>query len=216
MNVDPADAERRIKEIGEPEYHIFDVLFYEGVDLRGYPQSMRKRRAHEIAERIFKRNDRVWVVADHADDKEKMYDQWVAEGGEGGILKDQDAPYGSGWVKVKRFATLDTIVTGYTDAEHGVTGKYVGLIGAVKVSVWKDGKLVEIGQVSGMTDADRIAFTKRKSAFLGSVMEIRAQELAKDRLRHPRFARMRPDMSKNSLTCTWKKMMEDLKAGAGR
>jgi ATP-dependent DNA ligase len=210
MNVSPADAAARIAEIGPPIYRIFDILFCNGVDLREH--SLIERRA-ELSSLTFG-NDLIKVVPQHPVNKRGVYESIVDAGGEGVILKDLFAPYGdkSAWVKVKKYSTLDVVVTGFTDARFGRTGKYEGQIGAVVVAVWCAGSLVEVGQVSGMDDATRLEMTRDQHAWIGTVIEVAAQEFGKERLRHPRYKRKRPDASPAG--CTYEKMMRDLSAEA--
>ena len=66
----------------------------------------------------------------------------------------------------------------------------------------KEYKIIEVGECSGFDDEQRIMFSN--SDWVGSVIEIKANELFKDtgKLRHPRFMRIRED--KNPYECTWK------------
>lgn len=209
MNVDPAKAAQRIQEIGEPTYHVFDCLYFNGEDIRRQPFSGRRSALEFALDQYYSYG--ITLVTQHPTDKESHYNRMIADGGEGAILKNIHAPYGdtAAWVKVKRIHTLDVVVTGFTDAEYGKTGKFEGLIGAIKVSVYHDHHLMEVGNVSGMDDATRQVITHNKSRWLGKVIEIRAQELAKDRLRHPRFVRIRIDADPHAATLT--KMLTDLK-----
>jgi ATP-dependent DNA ligase len=150
------------------------------------------------------------VLGHSTSGKRDFYDMLVETGHEGVILKHHAAQYGDGWIKVKRYSTLDVVITGYTEAKHGKTGKYDGLIGALVVSVWDGKTLVEVGQVSGMTDAERLMFSRHRDRYQGKVIEIAAQEMAKDRLRHPRYKRLRPEASARDATL--RKLHADLKA----
>ncbi len=209
MNVEPDKAHERIEEIGYPEYHAFDLVYFDGQDVRDKPQSWRYKTVHELIMTLWPQSPHVYGVRGFATKKLIRYDRWVDEGGEGAILKDADAPYGKGWVKMKRHSTLDVIITGFTEANEGKTGKYKGQIGAALVSVYESPrKLVEVGQVSGMDDQTRAAMTRWPKHYLGKVVEIAAQEMAKDRLRHPRFKRMRPEVNKRSATMI--KLLADL------
>lgn len=206
MNSDVETARGRIAEIGSPTYHAFDVLFCDGEDVREMCQIERRG----ILERLIPTldNHRIQIVPQMPPLRE-AFDAVVARGGEGVVLKDLAAPYGEGWIKVKREHTLDVIVTGFTDARHGRTGKYVGLIGAIVVSVYtSSGELIEVGQVSGMTDEERVHISQNKGLWLGQVIEIVAQGWGKDRLSHPRYGRPRPDAERRA--CTFSKMMSDL------
>ncbi len=208
MNSDPETAARTIEQLGPPRYVVFDVLFREGEDMRDFCQLDRSHAASGVVR--FLQHELITMIPRVSATRE-AYDSIVGVGGEGLILKRIDAAYGEsgGWVKVKRSTTLDVIVTGFTDAKHGITGKYVGQIGAVIVSVYlSDGSLIPVGQVSGMTDEIRLDMTHNKGSWLGVVIEVEAQEFGKDRLRHPRWGRARPDA--DARTCTYRKMMRDL------
>lgn len=208
MNADIETVQARIKEIGPPTYRVFDALIIDSGDLREQPMIERRRLLTNFLETI--RNPLIQLVPQLSSSK-SHYDDIVARGGEGVILKNISSAYGDadGWVKVKRESTLDVVVTGFTEAKHGRTGKYVGQIGAAQVSVrLQSGELVEIGQVSGMTDEVRRHMTDHPGQWLGTVIEILAQEFGKDRLRHPRFSRARPDA--DPADATYSKMMRDL------
>jgi ATP-dependent DNA ligase len=230
MNVEPEKAEQKIKEIGLPRFYVFDSLFVDGEDIRDLNLIERRMYRDTIVRSAFPQRDvstgkRLVIPVQglislkaneervvKSQDKIEYYEKIVSRGGEGLILKDITQPYGKGWVKWKKYHTLDTVITGFTDANHGVTGKYDGLVGAVCVSVnLGSNKWVEVGQVSGMTDEMRQKISKNPKKYLGRVLEVKAQEFAKDRLRHPRWSRLRPDLSPAS--CTWGKMKSDLKAG---
>jgi bifunctional non-homologous end joining protein LigD len=216
MNASHDKARARIKEIGSPMYYAFDLLFLDGQDLRAASWHARHTALAEIY-RSLKLSKRGFVVIDfHREHKEAFYERVIKNGGEGIMLKDTNAPYGKSgaWIKVKRFSTLDVIITGYTEAAYGLTGKYDGQIGAIKVSVWEGRALREVGQVSGFSDVWRKEFTARPKAYVGKVIEVKAQELAKDRLRHPRFSRMRSDADPKD--ATWKKMLRDLSVTQSR
>lgn len=80
-------------------------------------------------------------------------------------------------IKVKPTENYDVPVTGATEGK----GKYTGLIGAL---------ITPRGKVSGMTDEQRIAFTKQ----LPEVIEVECMGLTKNgKFRHPRFVRERFD-----------------------
>lgn len=200
----------RIKAIGHPEYHVFDCLFYNGTDNRSQPQHARKKHADHIVREVWPDEAPVYSTVVQRHGKLAFYEREIADGQEGIILKRSDAPYGEGWLKVKRMHTLDVVITGFTEANEGKTGKFKGLVGAVVVSVYRGGKLVEVGQVSGMDDETRIDITDHTRYYMGKALEIKAQEFAKNRLRHPRWSRMRTDI--NATACTWEKMQRDLAA----
>ena len=213
MNVEPEDAQRRIAEIGPPTYEVFDILFYDGEDLREH--SMFERRM--MLEKFFRdvRNPLVKLGEQIKKDKRAYYDSIVASGGEGVVLKDVSAAYGDSgaWVKVKRYHLVDVVITGFTDAKEGKTAKYLGQIGAALCSVYTStGQLLEVARVSGMDDATRLDMTKNAASWIGKVVEIQAQEWGKDRLMHPRWSRVRDDVPAHD--CTFVKMKFELERNA--
>lgn len=210
MNVEPDEAERRIAEIGPPTFHVFDCLWFDGHDITECPALERRGSAGRLV--MSCQNPLIKMVQSMSARIEE-FDAVCASGGEGVVLKDVGAPYGESgaWIKVKKTSTLDVIVTGFTDAREGKTGKFLGLIGAVEVAVYSStGELLPVGKVSGMTDEIRIHMTQNPTEWIGRVIEVAASEFAKERLFHPRFKRERPDA--NPRHCTLEKMMHDLGA----
>lgn len=208
MNSDPETAAETIRRLGEPRYRVFDVLFHDGEDVREHAQLERTKLASCFTDGLG--HPLVSSLPSLPPDAGE-YDRIVSAGGEGVILKNVFAPYSESgaWIKVKKTVTLDVVVTGFTDAKHGKTGKYDGLIGAVVVSVYtSDGMLLEVGRASGMSDDVRVEMTANPGRWIGSVIEVIAQEFGKERLRHPRFSRHRPDADPRG--CTYRKMMADL------
>lgn len=114
-----------------------------------------------------------------------MFNGFEHSGGfEGVVFKDGIF---SAWGKWKPVRTVDAVVTDYTEGE----GKYLGYVGSLVVSVYADGSLVEIANVSGFDDATR---EQLGEGDLGKVIEVEFQYVAaKGRLRHPRFKRFRDD-----------------------
>jgi len=112
---------------------------------------------------------------------------------EGVVLKEGNH---RGWYKLKEVRSVDCVVTGTTDG----VGKYDGLLGSLKCSAYNtQGQLVEIANVSGMSDDERYDMTFEDP--VGRVVEIAYQYLgAGGRLRHPRFVRFRDDKPERECT----------------
>lgn len=118
-------------------------------------------------------------------------------GSEGWVLKDGNL---HNWRKLKIERTIDCVVCGYEDGD----GKYLGLLGSLRVGVYHEsGLLVEVANVSGMTDEERVRMTEEVIPLLDSpdysgtlVCEVTYQYVGSGgRLRHPRFVRWRDDKS---------------------
>ena len=213
MNASPEVSAASIERLGRPIFRVFDMPMCDGRDRRDWRHIDRVATIEPLLNWLG--HDDIRPVVSRADGKRQFYSEVLARGGEGLILKRLDARYGvsGAWVKMKRAHTLDVVITDFTEAKFGVTGKYEGQIGAAVVSVWgPDGRMIEVGQVSGMDDETRLAMSEDQSAWLGTVIEIVAQEFARDRLRHPRFLRAKPEA--NNRECTLEKMIRDLGASA--
>lgn len=138
--------------------------------------------------------------------KRKLYDKVIASGGEGIMLKNLDAKYVEGerpsnnWYKAKKSSTYDCIIIGFSKGK----GKYNTQIGAVKFGQYVEGKLIELGQTSGMTDDIRRDMSINPKKYLGKVVVIKGMERLKSgAIRHPQFGGMRID--KHPLQCIWYK-----------
>jgi hypothetical protein len=119
------------------------------------------------------------------DNEERLLADARDLGIEGWVLKQSNY---SGWWKVKPTRDIDVVVTGFKDGE----GKYLGAVGALRVSIWTDGEFREIASVSGMDDDVRWDIDEKKD--LGRVCEVRYQDVGNGgRLIHPRFVRWRDD-----------------------
>ena len=120
-------------------------------------------------------------------------DTIIKIGGEGIILRQPNSKYTAGRsaailkVKPKRDAEARVIV------HVPGRGKYVGMVGALKVEA-PDGRKFSVG--SGLSDADR-----RSPPPVGSVITYQYQELTDAGIpRFPRFSRVRTDVSWSDLT----------------
>ncbi|MGW8177344.1 MAG: ATP-dependent DNA ligase [bacterium] len=180
-------------------YALFDVLFYQNVDVRGWSYGSRLEVISKMMKRIHLPHVFLPQVVNTA--KQHYCDLIMEKGGEGVILKHRDALYGDhlSWVKVKREETFDVVITGFKDpketsiktsGEESAT-KFAerGWIGAIEF----DHNGV-IGYCSGMDEGTREFISTNPDACVGRVIEVRAQEvLESGALRHPRFVRFRED-----------------------
>jgi DNA ligase 1 len=162
-----------------------------------------------------------WVLrapamrADSAEQLEQYFDEAMARGNEGLMIKDLESPYmpgrrGRWWLKLKReLATLDVVVTA---AEFG-HGKRIHVLSDYTFAVRKGEELVNIGKAySGLTDKEIAEVTEwflaHTTADHGHLREVKPRivlEVAfnaimrSDRhdsgyaLRFPRIVRVRQD-----------------------
>lgn len=121
---------------------------------------------------------------------ELLYQQYLAQGFEGVVIKDPTATYKfrrhKSWMKFKPHTTGDYKVLSVIEG----TGKYVGMLGALIVDV--NGMKCGVG--TGFDDKQRMELWTNPP--IGQIAEVRYQEKTKDGvLRFPSFLRFRPDLS---------------------
>ena len=68
-------------------------------------------------------------------------------------------------------------------------------------------KILKVGECEGITDEERLYMTEHVTELLGSVIEVKGNEIFNDtgRIRHPRFIRYRED--KRAEECTWETLV---------
>ncbi len=143
----PADAERAAVRM-PAVYFVFDLLGFEGLDLRPLPLTRRK----EILRRILPRAGPL-RFADHVADRgEDFYAAVRGMGLEGMVAKKADAPYRGGrspsWVKVRVDRVGDFAVVGFTLPEGSRTG-----FRALHLATLDGGRRVYVGRVgSGFSE----------------------------------------------------------------
>jgi DNA ligase-1 len=138
----------------------FDVLHADGVDLIDAPA----RERLTVLDRIVPRGAAVpRLVTDDAAAVQRFFDDAVADGYEGLVLKDLDAPYAAGrrgaaWVKVKPRHTLDLVVLA---VERG-SGRREGTLSNIHLGARDGDGFVMLGKTfKGMTD-ETLAWQTRR------------------------------------------------------
>jgi len=202
--------------------YLFDLLAFEGHDLRGLPLERRKRAlASVLSRRPLPKSIR---LCEHVRGQgPEFFRRACAEGLEGIVSKRADAPYRSGrgrdWIKVKCSARQEFVIGGYTEPEGARSD-----LGALLVGVYSDGELRFSGKVgTGFSREslrelhERLAPLERKSApFVDPprterrgvhwvepklVAEVEFTEFTRDgRLRHPSFQGLRDDKPARAVT----------------
>jgi len=125
--------------LGKADYHVFDVLFLDGEDLRPLPLEQRRKRL-----RTLKLKHPLAMVPEL--DGDAPWEHACHEGWEGVIAKRRDSPYESRrsphWLKMKCEATQELVIGGFTDPQ----GARVGL-GALLVGFFEKDDFVFAGKV---------------------------------------------------------------------
>lgn len=98
------------------------------------------------------------------------------------------------FTKLKPDLDIDCVVTGYNLGKAG--GQHEGKMGSLKIAVYKEGKLVDIGNCPSMTQSERDRWTERmlnkdKTLY---VIQVKASEVTTaGKLRFPSYVRERTD-----------------------
>lgn len=197
---------RELQKTVHPKFAVFDVLFFDGEDLRDKSYAtrlamvtaalnmIRDSRFHEPEQCLVYSRDEAFKVA---------AEQWN-QGNEGVVIKAMNKAYydKGAMLKIKRFETVDVVVY---DWQPG-TGKNADTIGALLVGYYdpETDTIKHVSKVNCGTDADR-AYWKayfEEMAFkpVRRVLEVKCQEVTEGSLRHPAYIRIRDD--KDYRECT--------------
>jgi DNA ligase-1 len=122
----------------------------------------------------------------------------VAQGFEGIMIKNLDAPYeckrNTFWLKWKPVIDVDLTVVGL---EEG-TGKNVGRLGALVCEGTDNGKHITVNVGSGFSDDDRDNYWRDSNFIIGRTAVVMADAITQNQdgsysLRFPRFKTFRDD-----------------------
>jgi bifunctional non-homologous end joining protein LigD len=123
-------------------FYVFDLIAFEGFDLRPLPLTERKQFLVDVVPKIGPLR-----MLDHIETQgEEFLEQVTAMGLEGIIAKKADSPYQKGrsghWLKIKALKTADFVIVGFTEPK-----KSRGYFGALQLADYVDGTLVYAGRV---------------------------------------------------------------------
>ncbi len=205
-----ADVERGSVEI-PVSYFAFDLLGFEGFDLRGLPLLRRK----QLLEGLLPRRGPLRFAPHFTERGEAVFAEATRLGFEGVVAKRADSTYegrrSPAWIKVRRLRSDDFAIVGFTAPARSRTG-----FGALHLAAHAGSELVYCGRVgSGFAEQDLTELRRRLDALerptpacdvpasqrRGSrwvepslVCEVRYAEITGDGLlRQPVFVRLRED-----------------------
>lgn len=195
------------------EFCVFDLLYFEGWDVRGC--KLRERRA--LLEQMNPRTTTIRVLDQYLESGELLFDHAIQLGFEGVVGKKLDSKYRGGvrsndWIKVKHLHSEDFWIVGWNPGQGGRASTFGSLILAERAA---DGTLNYAGNVGGgFSDASLAEvwgllqnspkgnkpFSQRIEAEAKAhwieprwIAEVRfAQRTKEGYLRHPVFLRLRP------------------------
>lgn len=210
----PDRAEELLKTVNL-RFAVFDCLFWEGKDIRNIEYYKRLSIAKHVIDELnienihlvkfMNDNNMPADISEAATIENKA--QWqtcmnnsIAAGFEGVVLKSLSRMYydKAASLKCKKFETVDVVVHSYQNGR----GKYENTIGALRVGYYDSttNSIIHISQVNCSTDEERNYWRDNWNDLVGSVIEVKCQEVTEGSLRHPVYIRRRPD--KNAKMCT--------------
>ena len=187
-------------------YHIFDIIPLDALkeghcNLQQYKriewlENARVRLEETDCLRIMNGLDVDLDTAAGHDIMNRYAQDCVAEGFEGIMIKDLDAPYeckrSSFWMKWKPTITVDLTIVGF---EEG-TGRNKGRLGAIIYEGVDNERNIRVNVGTGYSDSDRDEFWALRDKLLGVIGEIEADAVTQNQdgtysLRFPRHKRFR-------------------------
>jgi bifunctional non-homologous end joining protein LigD len=175
------------------KYTAFDILFFNGVDVRFHTFERRRLLLTEVMTGLEAQfPGEVNLI--RTGPARYLWRQ----NAEGIMLKEpghyyQDGKRSPSWLKVKRFKKYIAVVTGYTAGKQGKTGQMVGLMGSLWLGMLDHrGILIPVGAAGtgfDMNERSPLAWPVR------TVVEVASSDVTEDgKLWHPRFLKRRPDL----------------------
>lgn len=147
-----AELQRTLKDSKGTEliYYIFDLLYYDGQDLRSLPLEERKDHLKQILKN--KPSEQIKFSEHIRTPGDELLKKACRDGVEGIVSKNRNLPYHSGrnedWLKIKCSLRQEFIIIGYSDPE-GAREHF----GALLMAAYEKGKLRYVGRVgTGFTD----------------------------------------------------------------
>ena len=206
---------------------VFDLLWYEGQDIMGWPYEMRREKVVELTNRLG--HPRVIPVVQCCQGLKAFYERIVESGGEGVMLKEVNAPYvpcpGSRrswfWQKKKKWLTVEVVIVG-CDGKPTVWTVKPGHVGTDGV-LYPQGKASETAQKGyvnleygywtphGLVKVGTLGVTgprEELKQYVGCVCEAECAGVysGTGALRHPGLKRWRDD--KRVEDCTLESLIE--------
>ena len=152
------------------ELHIFDVPKLLGRDVSSY--DFERRRG--ILEKLNIYTGGISLVPQYKNSFVEHFNLIISEGGEGLVIKKigKGTAYKAGtktheWSKIKKTLTMDYVIMGY---DISSSKSYSGMIKAIQLGIYKNGKLEKVGKVGSMKVKDREFFSEKGAHLIGKVI----------------------------------------------
>jgi len=190
----------------DSHYYIFDWMPLEDFKRGHWNAQLHKRIDHlETLRPILAENSQLHILpgievdldtAQGRDQTRRYAEDSIANGYEGIMIKNLDAPYeckrSTFWMKWKPTTTVDLNIVGF---EEG-TGRNQGRLGAIICEGVDNERNIRVNVGSGYSDANRDEYWTNRGDLLGRVVEVMADAVTQNQdgsysLRFPRFVRFR-------------------------
>lgn len=204
---------------GALHYMLIDIRRFQNKSIINEPHRVRRAILKYVYENYIKPidpNGYIQLTKEFNDvDPRTTFANIVRNGGEGIIIKDENALYIPGkkpmnnWIKGKKSVTHDVYMIGLTEG----TGKNTNLFGAIRFAHIVDGKEIECGNCSsGLSDEMRQHIYDNADMFIANkqVFEIEAIQQSAKSFRNPVFLRLRDDKSWSECTPATIRVKEEL------
>ena len=219
---------------GYVHYTIWDILRTpKGTWLINQPYRKRREILEQFYDRFIKNtslSQYIHLVERRTMNKKQFYEDIIASGREGVVLKKVDSLYIMGkkpmwqWMKLKQKDEADFFITGYEESKVEYKGKnlvdwpywqevngvmmpvtknyYMGWIGAIEFSAYINGEVTKVCTCSGFSEELRADISANKAKYLNRVAKVTFMEKTEAGYpRHPRFEQFHE--SKTPQECTW-------------
>ena len=174
------------EEISRIRLTLWDIIplnsWREGVDDTPYHARLGELKAmpkHELFNIINT------LSINNMEDAEVLFKKMLADGEEGIILKNNDHPWEAKrsrqCVKMKAELEADLKITGFAEGQ----GKNAGMCGAIQCEGEIDGQKIVVDVGTGLNDADRTDIWGRQSELIGTVVEVKFNEVIKAKTDKP-------------------------------
>lgn len=182
-------------------YMLIDIRAIHGKSLINEPHRLRRAILRWVYVKYIKPLDQLGYIRlteEIQEDPKVAFRRIVTSGGEGLIIKREDALYIPGkkpannWIKAKKKITHDVVMMGL----NAGTGKNAGLFGSIQFGHLIDGKLVSCGNCSsGLSDDMRAYIYNNADKLIADkqVFEIEAIQESVKSFRNAVFLRLRDD-----------------------
>lgn len=222
IHMNTSDSLKIQEDIGSLQYHVFDILYFDGKNVQDLPYEERDELADTAIALILEENTELplFPIETHKDYKSAyaIYKKFAEEGAEGIMMKKKKGKYKQGTrskdiQKLKGFVTVDGYITGMVEANQEKGFK--GLIGGFRISALVEGVETEIASVSNIPRDVREDATLVKDGvptlnpkYINKVVELKGQEFGKNkRLGSARINEWRPDKDPEDCKLTKEEIM---------